>query len=157
MLTQQGPRPIESITVGTQVWARDELGEAEGWKPVVRTFERQTESLVHLTLEHGDGATATLAVTANHPLFVVDRGWSAAGALVPGRDHLIDDQRRLVAVRAAERVLGDATVYNLEVADHRTYFAGALKVWAHNRCEAVDHKADPTLASAVDLVPWRHD
>jgi hypothetical protein len=159
VLTEDGPRAIERITVGTRVWARDEFGDAHGWKPVVQTFERQAESLVHLTLEDADGGSSTLAVTPNHPLFVVDRGWSAAGALVPGRDQLIDDQGRRVAVRAAERVLGNATVYNLEVADHRTYFAGTANVWAHNRCETIDPLSARASAStgAADLVPWRHD
>ncbi|HEY0714111.1 MAG TPA: Hint domain-containing protein [Polyangia bacterium] len=156
VLTEQGPRPIETITVGTRVWARDELGETAGWQPVVRTFERRADSLVHLTLEDARGTESTLAVTPNHPIFVLDRGWTAAGALIPGRDQLVDDDGHPIAVRAATRLLADQAVYNLEVANHPTYFAGAAKIWAHNRCgEPAVGNRDAT--GARDHVPWRHD
>jgi hypothetical protein len=158
VLTENGPQPIESITEGMRVWARDEFGVHEGWKTVLRTFVRQTDALVRLTLESASGGAATLEVTPNHPVFVVSRGWIAAGALVPGRDQLLDEQSAPVMVRVAERFEATRAVYNLEVADYRTYFAGELKIWAHNLCEAADGTAAQNPGPPVaDLVPWRHD
>ncbi|HWE29909.1 MAG TPA: Hint domain-containing protein, partial [Polyangia bacterium] len=58
VVTDEGEQPIETITVGEQVLARDEAG-ALAWEPVVRTFARSTDALVRLTLASHDNDNDT--------------------------------------------------------------------------------------------------
>ncbi|MEJ2147759.1 MAG: polymorphic toxin-type HINT domain-containing protein [Acidobacteriota bacterium] len=84
-----------------------------------------------LTVLGEDGRPQTLQTTAPHPFWTRQRGWTRADWLSPG-DELFTSAGgwlRLTAATWAERT---ATVYNLEVADYHTYFAGDAALWAHN-------------------------
>jgi hypothetical protein len=134
VLTKEGPRPIEEIRPGDLVWARDELGPDQGWKPVVQTFVKPTDEVLALEVATAEGLPTLIEVTANHPVFVIGRGWTLVGELVPGRDRLTDDRGFPVAVLAVTARAGSQLVYNFEVADHHTYYAGTARIWAHNMC-----------------------
>ncbi|MEA2700519.1 MAG: hypothetical protein QOI66_4790 [Myxococcales bacterium] len=153
--TEEGPQPIEEIQPGTMVLTRDERGGDLAWKPVLRTFVRPADQLMRLTLERTGGEIVVLEVTPNHRLYVDGRGWLPAGDVAPGRDHLIDDNQTPIQIRAVERLTVSAPVFNLEVADFHTYFAGQFAVWAHNYCgEGDDDTAYyPVWAAWAEATP----
>lgn len=128
VLTDEGEQPIETVTVGERVLARDEAG-ALAWEPVVRTFARATDALVRLSLAGGD----TIELTPEHRLFVAGRGWTEARALAAG-DLLVDAGNVEVVVVAVESLAQPAPVFNLEVAELHSYFVGERQIWAHNDC-----------------------
>jgi Pretoxin HINT domain/Glycosyltransferase sugar-binding region containing DXD motif len=132
VVTEEGPLPIEAITVGMRVLSRDEEGDALGWKPVLRAIRSESRSLVRLTLVDARGRQEALELTPSHALHVEGRGWIAARALVPGQDVLVDAAGAAIRVQAAVSLPDEAPVYNLEVADYHTYFVGEQQVWAHN-------------------------
>ncbi|HEY0707122.1 MAG TPA: polymorphic toxin-type HINT domain-containing protein [Polyangia bacterium] len=132
VMTSEGPRAIETIRPGTLVLARDQFGGATDWKPVLQTFVSRTQSLIHMEVRQQDGTEDLLEVTPNHPFFVEGRGWIEAGTLVPGQDLLLDYRGQRVDITSATSVAAQVVVYNLEVADYHTYFAGRLGIWAHN-------------------------
>jgi hypothetical protein len=133
VLSQDGPVPIERVTVGMRVLSRDQNGDAIEWKPVVHTFAHQTDELVALTIGSA-AAPETLEVTPTHLVYAKGRGWVGVDALTPGGDTLIDAQGRDLAVLSAVSFAAEVTVYNFEVEDFHTYYVGEHSLWAHNTC-----------------------
>ena len=110
---------IEEIEVGDWVWSRNEQTGEEGFKPVVRLFRNQADTLVHLTyttgsaprnvetgaasasarwtFDHTDGLriatgtrTATITGTPEHPFWSLTRhDWIGMGELKPGERLLL--------------------------------------------------------------------
>ncbi|QAT81659.1 hypothetical protein EJ065_0044 [Corallococcus coralloides] len=131
VLTAQGMRPIEEVTVGDQVWAWDENTRAPGWHTVMRAFIKPHREVLSLELVTVDGIVETLDTTAEHPFWVEGRGWTEAQNLETG-DELVTVEGTPVRVRALFLNASLQTVYNLEVEQAHTYFVGALRIWVHN-------------------------
>ena len=144
--TESGPRPIEQLTVGTRVLARDADDESGAsvtqWKPVTRTLHHVADTLVRLTLVDDAGHREQLEVTREHRLRVAGRGWLEAGALRAGVDALERRQGAPVMVADVAPLATTAEVYNVEVADFHSYYVGALETWAHNDCGPLPTNAD---------------
>jgi len=101
----------------------------------VQLFVTPDREVLDLTIENADGTTETLGVTPAHPFWVEGRGWVETGELQPG-DHLTDADAEVLRVVATEARSARETVYNFEVAEVHTYFAGQLGAWVHNECRA---------------------
>ncbi len=131
---------------------------------VTETFERETQELYQifygsvtapsdlspLTLsskelearsrEVNSGAGGSVFVTGEHPYYVLNKAkFVPVKELEPGdrfRDvggnQLAYHGRRLIRSKPGDPF----KVYNIEVADNHTYFAGKEGVWAHNLCSA---------------------
>lgn len=154
VMTEAGPRPIETIAVGTTVLTRDQLGGELEWRPVLRTFVHDVHApLVRLTVATAEGVEDTLVATANHPLQSDERGWVAAGELVPGRDHLLDADGERLAVLDGETLSSNERVYNFEVEEAHTYYVGRLRVWAHNDCTKLQPPSADTNTGPTVLPP----
>jgi hypothetical protein len=149
VLTSDGPQAIETIKPGTLVLARDQFGSATDWKPVLETFVSRTRSLVQLKVRKQDGTDDLLEVTPNHPFFAEGRGWVEAATLIPGQDLLFDHRGERVEIVSAESVAAKVLVYNLEVADYHTYFAGRIGVWAHNFGDGPCSNVPPSIQSVM--------
>ncbi|MCB2409399.1 DNA/RNA non-specific endonuclease [Hymenobacter lucidus] len=138
VLTRAGLRPIVNIGIGDEVWAWDEATQAMDWKPVTEVFRTEAEEITEL---HLADEPAPLRVTPAHWLYAEARGWTAAGDLQSG-DQIRRRQGEAVAV-VSKRILVQAEpVFNLEVADWHTYFAGPWQVLAHNKCDALTELVD---------------
>jgi mannosyltransferase OCH1-like enzyme/Flp pilus assembly pilin Flp len=157
VMTESGLQPIETLRPGARVLARDDVDAdsdevVTAWKQVLRTFVSRAQSLVRLTISDAEGRVETLEVTPSHRLRVAERGWIAAGELLPGRDLLLSAGGQLLRLRAAQSIDGGVPVYNLEVEDFDTYFVGTLALWAHNnscdRCSGtLDNLAETKCAT----------
>lgn len=131
VLTPEGEKPIEEIRPGDHVLSRDErnVDGAVERKPVEECFEREGVILnLHV-------AGHVIRTTAEHPFYVQDRGWTAAGELHVG-DLLATHNGRWLEVENVVDTGQVETVYNLRVADYHTYFVGGdgWGLWAHNLC-----------------------
>jgi Pretoxin HINT domain/A nuclease family of the HNH/ENDO VII superfamily with conserved AHH len=78
--------------------------------------------------------TNTLEATPEHPLWVADQGWKAAGQVQTG-DELWTRSGERLAVREIAHKQGQFTVYNFEVEDLHSYFVGVEGVLGHNMCK----------------------
>ena len=143
IMTEDGLRPIETITTGTVVLTRDQFGGEQEWRPVLRTVVHRVHALVRLTIVNSIGATDTLVATPDHPLQSLERGWVVAAELVPGRDHLLDAAGEQLDLVDGESLAAEVPVYNFAVEGTHTYFVGRLAVWAHN--------SDPCTAATPGL------
>jgi len=120
--TPSGPRHIESLREGDQVWTQGPSGVEPGF--VVGTVP--SLAVAHLELELADGTS--LRVTGAHPVAVAS-GWSRASDIEPGQWVRLFDGRTVVS--HVRRVVGAVTVYDLSIAPNPNFFAEGVLV--HNK------------------------
>ena len=133
LLTPDGDKLIEQFKVGDLLLSRSEFdpdGAVEA-KVVEEVFVNEAE-IFHL---HVPGQV--IRTTAEHPFYVLGKGWTAARDLQIG-DVLLSHDGRQVPVEDLLETGERETVYNLRIADYHTYFVGGsewgFSVWAHNAC-----------------------
>ncbi len=144
--TPDGTRAIETLQVGDEVRSYDLAHRRFTTGKVTHTMVHRARSTGLLRLANG----ATLAVTAEHPIYSLDRkrfvradalragdrllldGRSIAGRLLAGPVSRVT-RRGAGAVRVSEAIRFDRTadVYNLTVSTEHNYFAN--DVLAHNK------------------------
>jgi hypothetical protein len=113
------------------VIARNEDTGVSGVFPVTGLMAHQASEVLWLTLENEAGEVSRMGVTAAHPLFITGIGWGDAGELAAG-DMIRDRDLLPLTVLAVEVDTAPQQVYNLEIAEAHTYFAGELEAWGHN-------------------------
>ena len=136
VLTRTGPQPIAAVQPGEQVWAWDEASGQSTWKRVTEVFRSEATEIAEL-----DFGTAQLRLTPAHWLYAEPGGWTAAGDLQPGQRVQARQGHSLSLLGKLIRVQPEP-VYNLEVEDFHTYFAGLLELLAHNKCDALTELVD---------------
>lgn len=131
VLTARGNLPIESLVVGDLVWAWREHTNEPGWHRISDTFVRERRPVLRLVLETDDGRRDEILSTAEHPFWVVSRGWTAAQELELGERVQTAES---IPARVASLSWGNGlwNVYNIEVDDAHTYFVGSVGAWVHN-------------------------
>jgi hypothetical protein len=136
LLTPTGDKPIEQFKPGDWILTAPEED------PTAPTEAKQVEEVFRneAVLWQLCAGGKFILTTAEHPFWVVGRGWTAARDLMPG-DRLRSHDERWVTVEAARNLGEEASVYNLRIADYHTYFVGdeswGFSVWAHNSCYEV--------------------
>ncbi|MEV8518148.1 Hint domain-containing protein, partial [Dactylosporangium sp. NPDC051484] len=116
--------PIEVVTEGDWVTAIDPVTGERSAQPVLTVFETQGDK--HLFEVDLDGDLFdTLTVTDKHPVLVDGKGWVYARDLVAGSP-LRMANGDIIGVRGVYDIgqVGQATVYNLNVANIHTYVVG---------------------------------
>lgn len=125
---EDGQIRIDEIEVGDKVWAYDIFTGETALKEVTKVYIHEVDEILHLHTSCGDIDTST-----NHPFYVIDRGWVAAGDLNNGDEvYLIDGSTAYVIGAELEKLAEKILVYNLEVADYNTYFVGDVPALVHN-------------------------
>lgn len=125
---ENGQIRIDEIEVGDKVWAYDIFTGETALKEVTKVYVHEVDEILHLHTSCGD-----IDTTTNHPFFVIDRGWVAAGDLVEGDEiYLLDGTVAYVTGSELEQLPETIKVYNLEVEDFNTYFVGDEAVLVHN-------------------------
>ncbi len=130
VLTSLGLKAIENIQPGDKVLAADpETGRQEE-KEVVRTFVKETNTLVHLRIGGEE-----IVTTENHPFYVDVEGWVTAGELTE-EDYVLDSEGRRLQVeeKYVEKLEESVKVYNFEVEEYHTYYVGDAGILVHNKC-----------------------
>ena len=137
--TSEGLVCIEEIEVGDEVWAyNSETGETE-LKEVLNVWVKETDEILHVSTSDGE----IIDTTTNHPFYVGEKGWVAAGDLEIGDVlYTADGDEAEVTDLELEKLAEPITVYNLEVEDFHTYFVGEYGVLVHN---AYGHEAQYEL------------
>jgi RHS repeat-associated protein len=145
LLTPGGSKPIEQFREGDLVLSRDEddpHGPVQA-KPVQEVFVHEAEVLELCV------AGRAIRTTAEHPFWVIGKGWLPANQVKPG-DALLTPEGGTVAVERVAQTDERVPVYNLRIADFRTYFVGCdewgFSVWAHNACIGVHHTGNAAAA-----------
>jgi len=112
---------------------------------VARTaFHLQT-----ITLRSSTSIEQTLHTTAEHPVYVLGKGWIDSGKLAPG-DQLHEPDRSSSTILASHKQIHrqGITVYNFRVHRSHTYFVreagtNVEPVWVHNSYEQIGTRRLP--------------
>ncbi|MDI1442701.1 polymorphic toxin-type HINT domain-containing protein [Polyangium sp. 6x1] len=123
--TPRGEVAIERLRPGDAVIGYDVEGSARRVWRVRRVAEREERPVATFRLSNGE----ELRVTAEHPIFVVGRGYVHARALASG-DVLLGENGAPVTLDARTDFDHRTTVYDLSVDGLHNYFAGGVLV--HN-------------------------
>ena len=129
--SEQGAIPIESVAVGTMVWAWDEETGTVGLRKVVETYINETDELVHV---HVNGEE--IITTPSHPFYSPVKGWMDAVRLRAG-DILVLVNGEYVVVEKVQHEILEAPieVYNFQVEYYHTYYVTNSGVLVHNTCK----------------------
>lgn len=127
VLTSQGAKSIEALSIKDEVYAYDPISGQSGNHSINQTLKR-TVSVV-FNIQVGD---TTITCSPEHPFWVSDTGWRKAGKLKPG-DCLLTRANQIVLIDSIERREGSFMVYNITVDVLHTYFVSDLGILVHNK------------------------
>lgn len=122
--TATGEVSIEQIRVGDLVLTQNLDAGTLGYKPVVRTTQREPEKLVRVI-----AGQDTFDCTGGHLFWVLEQGWVKARDLKPGST--LHGAQASAIVTAKEEIAA-ARTFNLVVADDHNYFVGTGKLLTHD-------------------------
>lgn len=127
--TVNGFVAIENIKAGDMVYAAHEETLEYGIRPVVETYVRETDTLVHITV----GGEEIIS-TVDHPYFVKNKGFVKAIDLCIGFELMDNNGNTLVVEQIFRETLHDETVkvYNFQVEEYHTYYVGDSCLLVHN-------------------------
>ena len=129
-----GKKMIEDLKIGDTVLSYDVSGKQTAVNTITQTFTHPNTGGGYYLINN------SLKVTGNHPIWVNNTSWKEASYLKIG-DYLLDSHNNLVAVESIEKKPGIYTVYNLEVENTHTYFAGGILV--HNKPKGAPRNCQP--------------
>ncbi|MEU9688146.1 polymorphic toxin-type HINT domain-containing protein [Amycolatopsis japonica] len=144
---EHGSKPIEKISVGDRVWARDLQTGQNNLRRVTWVFSKVADE--SLTIFAGGIRVDT---TPKHPFWIVGRGWVDSGELVEG-DVLLGRDGGQYPITRVQRSSSPARVYNFEVEGDHNYYVSDAQILVHNcvRVWEAIHATDPVYAGT--LVP----
>lgn len=141
--TEDGQKPIEQVQTGDRVWSKDPFTGQSALHTVAGTFQRHVDALTIV----GVGDT-TVRTTAEHPFWVVDKGWTPAADLLVG-DRLDSRNGTDAAVTSLATQDISTTVYNFEVDTDHDYEVSPRGLLVHNTCALLPNLMPDTLASEL--------
>jgi hypothetical protein len=122
--TLTGLVPVEQITVGDRVLARDMATGNLSYRPVLRPTVRPATSTIEIKLE-GD----VIQASGGHRFWILDKGWVKARDLTPGMRLLtVRGSTPVVSIEPAEEV----ELFNLVVEQDSNYFVSQSGVLSHD-------------------------
>jgi filamentous hemagglutinin len=159
--TRSGYTQIKDIRVGDNVYARNELDGAVGYKNVLAQYSNPYKETVYVTAKDKNGEAQVIVSNVIHPFFAQVPG-TERGTVLPkaseGHDYrgpilraqwvdaanlkagyrLLGSSGSWLEVTQVQRTTEPLKAYNLTVADFHTYFVkgeeGQEGVWVHNTC-----------------------
>jgi len=137
VVTYEGEKAIETIQPGDTVLSADPDTGEQSYQEVVRTFSKTTDELYMVKTDDG----GRIEATGEHPFWVEGKGFVPAKRLASG-DRLERANGEQPAVVSVSSRHGKFRVYNFEVANTHTYYAGATCLWVHNACPVIGRLPD---------------
>jgi RHS repeat-associated protein len=130
VLTEEGDKPIEDVTVGDYVWAWDEATGTTELKQVVETYVNETSELMHIFVNGEE-----IVATPTHPFYCPVKGWTDAAHLRAGDILVLVNGEYVVVEKIQHELLENPVkVYNFQVQDYHTYYVAESGVLVHNTC-----------------------
>lgn len=127
--TINGLVAIENIKAGDYVLSTNPDTMETAYKPVLETYVRETDKLVHLTINGEE-----IITTFDHPFYVNGKGFINASMLWIGAELVNNNGDILLAEKIYREFLDNKIekVYNFKVEDNHTYHVGEHGVLVHN-------------------------
>ncbi len=120
--------PIENIKTGDTVYSYNiEIDKVE-LSRVVNTLNRTTQGIYEIA-----AGNETINVTAEHPFYVVGKGWIKTKDLQAGYVLKSSDSKATIKISGIKELSKAVTVYNIEVDGNHNYFVTGSTVLVHNK------------------------
>ncbi|ADG76302.1 YD repeat protein [Cellulomonas flavigena DSM 20109] len=144
-------RPIEDLQVGDLILAGNpETGETSPEPVITPLVSTGDKRLIALRF---DGDVQAVVATDNHPYWVQDQGWVAAGDLLVGDTTVASDGSERVLVQIGDLgVFANQTVHNLHVAGQHTYYVTADE----QQADQLVHNAGPAACDIAEGALRKH-
>jgi hypothetical protein len=144
--TKEGLKPIETLQVGdwilsfssNQIRPKHVRTEEELiFRQITKVFENTTQPLYHLTVFNlASGKKETLWTNADQPIWCKGLGWVPVARMEQAGDVLENWRfRNLIVYRCIEESK-IAPLYNLEIDEFQTYYAGEEGIWVHDNSKS---------------------
>ncbi len=144
--TKEGLKPIETIQVGDWVLSypddqRPPDGNALGhgcdtYRQVTQVFVKDEQPLCQLIVANlASGNKETIWVTPSHPIWCKGLTWTPVSEMRGAGDVLENHNFGNVVVFRCYQNVDVGRVYNFEVNEFHTFYAGEEGVWVHAQCE----------------------
>lgn len=137
--TIEGIRPIEQVQMGDLVLSQDTTSGSLVYRPIVATHHNPPSKTFEVRM-NGE----TIVSSEFHRFWLAGRGW------VMARDLRVGDVIRALGQTAEVEAIDEGEVqpvYNLDVADSRSFFVGKLGALVH------DNSLPTTTITPFDAVP----
>ncbi len=127
--TINGLVAIENIKAGDYVLSTNPDTMETAYKPVLETYVRETDKLVHLTINGEE-----IITTFDHPFYINGKGFINASMLWIGAELVNNNCDILFVEKIYREYLVNETriVYNFKVDEYHTYFVGNEFILVHN-------------------------
>lgn len=125
---KEGETPIENIKVGDTVYSYNIEKDKLELNKVINTLNRTTQGIYEIT-----AGKETIHVTAEHPFYVVDKGWIKAKDLQAGDNLKSSDSKAVIKISSIKELSETVTVYNIEVDGNHNYFVTGSTILVHNK------------------------
>ncbi|WZO97791.1 Hint domain-containing protein [Isosphaeraceae bacterium EP7] len=123
--TRDGSRPIEAIRLGDLVLSQNPRTGGIGYQPVLKVAHNPPTATLKVRLDGGKAIVSTPI----HRFWKVGVGWKMARELEPGDLLRVSNGTARVAAIDPDKV---QPVFNLEVADDHSFFAGDVAALVHD-------------------------
>jgi hypothetical protein len=131
VVTPDGLVPIEVLALGDEVLTRSTPDEPLVERTITALHETPGKPILEIWIQEDGAEPELIEVTPRHPFWVADEGWVDSDQLAPG-DELSTADGDAASVLSVASTARTATVYNLTIDEHHTYFVGTSETWVHN-------------------------
>jgi len=118
--------PIENIKVGDSVYSYNVEKDKVELSKVINTLNRKTQGLYEIT-----AGKEIIHVTAEHPFYVVGKGWVKAKDL--HKKDVLKSSHGKVHITSIKQLSETVVVYNMEVDGNHDYFVTSSTILVHNK------------------------
>jgi RHS repeat-associated protein len=120
--------PIETIKVGDTVYSYNIEKDKLELSKVLTTLNRETKGIYEIAT-----GKEVINVTAEHPFYVVGKGWVKAKDLQSSDVFKSFDGKNIIKINAITQLSKSVIVYNMEVDGNHNYFVTGSMILVHNK------------------------
>jgi len=97
---------------------------------IIKNYTSTHDNGIELVVEADNGDVENITTTAEHPFYVMDKGWTPASELKDG--DLLKTASGFVKLTGSTWIQGSIVTRNLNVDVFDTFYVGELQLWVHN-------------------------
>ena len=126
--TSNGLKPIDEIKVGDTTYSYNLKEKKTELSKVINILNREVSHIYKIITN-----TETVFVTAEHPIYVLDKGWIKVKDLKTNDLLKSFDVETKIMILEIQEIINPITVYNIEVDSNHNYYITNSKLLVHNK------------------------
>lgn len=119
---------IDKVKIGDTIYSYNIEKSKIELSTVLNTFKRETQGIYEIK-----AGNEIIFVTAEHPMYVLGKGWIKVKDLKNGYVLKSFDDEAKIKIKSIKRLVQNVMVYNIEVDGNHDYFVTDSKILVHNK------------------------